>query len=45
MERRVKGWSRVEKEALIAGDWDRLPDLAKRRTPPFETRPKGRSSG
>ena len=32
MERRVKGWSRAKKEALIAGEWDRLHDLAKRRT-------------
>ncbi len=23
-ERAVKGWSRVKKEALVAGDWDRL---------------------
>jgi putative endonuclease len=29
-ERKVKGWSRAKKEALIAGDWSRLPGLAKR---------------
>ena len=23
-ERRIKGWSRAKKEALIAGDWDRV---------------------
>jgi putative endonuclease len=32
-ERRVKGWSRAKKEALIAGDWQRLSALAKRRGP------------
>jgi predicted GIY-YIG superfamily endonuclease len=30
-ERRVKGWSRAKKEALIAGDWDRLRVLARNR--------------
>ena len=30
-ERRVKGWSRAKKEALIAGDWDRLRHLARNR--------------
>jgi predicted GIY-YIG superfamily endonuclease len=29
-ERRVKGWSRAKKEALIAGDWDTLRQLAKK---------------
>ena len=29
-ERRIKGWSRVKKEALIAGEWDLLPGLASR---------------
>ncbi|MEG8038528.1 GIY-YIG nuclease family protein [Sphingomonas sp. LR60] len=28
-ERRIKGWSRAKKEALIAGDWDALPGLAR----------------
>jgi predicted GIY-YIG superfamily endonuclease len=28
-ERQIKGWSRAKKEALIAGDWDRLQDLAR----------------
>ena len=27
-ERRVKGWSRAKKEALIAGDWDKIRRLA-----------------
>ncbi len=31
-ERKVKGWSRAKKEALIKGDFKRLKDLAKRRT-------------
>jgi predicted GIY-YIG superfamily endonuclease len=30
-ERRVKGWSRAKKEALIAGDWNRLRVLARNR--------------
>jgi putative endonuclease len=35
-ERRVKGWSRPKKEALIAGDWDRVSYLAR---PPHERPP------
>ncbi|WP_093064396.1 GIY-YIG nuclease family protein [Sphingomonas sp. OV641] len=27
-ERRIKGWSRAKKEALIAGDWERVSQLA-----------------
>ena len=27
-ERQIKGWSRAKKEALIAGDWKRLQQLA-----------------
>ncbi len=30
MERRIKGWSRAKKEALIQSDWDRLKHLARR---------------
>ena len=30
-ERQVKGWSRAKKEALIRGEFERLPELAKRR--------------
>jgi predicted GIY-YIG superfamily endonuclease len=30
IERQVKGWSRAKKEALIRGDWDALPKLAKK---------------
>jgi putative endonuclease len=32
-ERQVKGWSRAKKEAMINGEWNRLSELAKRRTP------------
>jgi len=28
-ERRIKGWTRAKKEALIAGDWDRISWLAR----------------
>lgn len=27
-ERRIKGWSRAKKEALIVGDWERVSQLA-----------------
>ncbi|MHA1538313.1 MAG: helical backbone metal receptor [Alphaproteobacteria bacterium] len=30
-ERRIKGWRRAKKEALIAGEFDRLPVLSKRK--------------
>ena len=30
-ERKLKGWSRAKKEALIAGDFDRLKELARSR--------------
>ena len=32
-ERQVKGWSRAKKEALIRGEFGRLPELSKRRQP------------
>jgi putative endonuclease len=31
-ERRIKGWSRAKKEALIACDWERISMLAKGRS-------------
>ena len=31
MERRLKGWSRDKKEALIRGDWAAVQTLARRR--------------
>ena len=30
-ERKLKGWSRAKKEALIDGDWDRISHLARNR--------------
>jgi putative endonuclease len=30
-ERRIKGWSRAKKEALIAGDWERISELGRNR--------------
>lgn len=33
-ERRIKGWSRAKKEALIEGDWDRIRLLARNRQGP-----------
>jgi putative endonuclease len=30
-ERQIKGWSRAKKEALIAGDWELLQRLSRRR--------------
>jgi putative endonuclease len=30
-ERRIKGWSRAKKEAMIKGDWEKLTKLSKRR--------------
>lgn len=30
-ERRIKGWTRAKKQALIAGDWSRLSALARNR--------------
>jgi len=32
VERRIKGWSRAEKEALIRGDYETIQQLAKRRS-------------
>jgi putative endonuclease len=33
-ERRIKGWSRAKKMALIRGDWDRISVLAKGKNGP-----------
>jgi len=30
-ERKIKGWSRAKKEALIKGEWESVKTLAKRR--------------
>jgi putative endonuclease len=37
-ERRIKRWSRVKKEALIEGAYERLPELAARGFKPLERR-------
>jgi putative endonuclease len=31
VERKIKGWSRAKKEALVRGDWDEIRFRAKRR--------------
>ena len=31
VERKIKGWSRAKKQALIDGDWDRISMLARNR--------------
>ena len=45
VERRIKGWSRLKKEAYMRGDYGALPALSKRGRKPapssFETRPAG----
>jgi putative endonuclease len=30
LEKRIQGWSRAKREALIRGDWDLLPTLARK---------------
>jgi len=43
-ERQIKGWTRAKKEALIAGDWNKVSQLARRQSrgpASFETRPTG----
>lgn len=42
-ERRLKGWSRAKKEAVISGDWKALPTLARRRSRPAGETPKRKS--
>ena len=37
VERKLKGWSRAKKEALIAGDWERVSQLARGRAGPGTT--------
>jgi putative endonuclease len=45
-ERQIKGWSRAKKEALIAGDMERLKALSRRRRPhPSRRGSSNRSSG
>jgi putative endonuclease len=33
-EKRIQGWSRVKREALIASDFNKLPELSKKRFTP-----------
>ena len=33
-ERRIKGWSRAKKMALIRGDWEKISDLVKSKNGP-----------
>jgi predicted GIY-YIG superfamily endonuclease len=37
-ERRIKGWRRAKKEALIAGDWDAISRLSRTAKPPVSQR-------
>lgn len=37
-ERKMKNWSRAKKEAYMAGDWERLKALSKRRGGPSRAR-------
>ena len=32
-EKQLKGWSRKKKEAVINGEWEKLPNLSKRKNP------------
>jgi putative endonuclease len=38
VERQIKGWNRAKKKALIAGGYNKLPEMAKRRTRVAEKR-------
>jgi putative endonuclease len=38
-EKRIKGWSRAKKEALISGDWDLISQLAKNYTQHAQMKP------
>lgn len=38
-EKQVKGWRRAKKEALINGQWEKLPELAKNRNGQPSTSP------
>ena len=30
-ERQIKKWTRAKKEALISGEWEKLPELSKKK--------------
>jgi len=38
VERKLKGWSRAKKSALIKGDWPRVRELSRRRRRALKTR-------
>jgi len=46
-EKQIKGWRRAKKEALINGQWDKLPELSKNYTdnPPATLRQAQGDSG
>ena len=44
-ERKVKGWRRAKKEALIRGDYDALPALSSRKKPISDPHPEEPRSG
>jgi putative endonuclease len=45
MERRIKGWSRAKKMALIRGDWDDIVRLARSRDKDGPSTSSGRTEG
>jgi predicted GIY-YIG superfamily endonuclease len=45
MERRIKGWSRAKKMALIRGDWEDLVKLARARSKDRPSTSSGRTEG
>ncbi len=44
-EREVKGWSRAKKEALVGGDYARLPQLSRSKKPRAEPERPSTGSG
>jgi putative endonuclease len=45
MERRIKGWSRAKKEALIRGDWSEVSRLSRSKNPSTSSGQTGPSTG
>jgi predicted GIY-YIG superfamily endonuclease len=43
-EKQIKGWSRAKKAALLRGDWARIRELSRRRTPRSRNVDVGHSS-
>jgi len=44
-EKKVQGWSRAKREALVRGDWDALQRLSKRKSVQQRSAPPGDSVG